>query len=159
MDTGIVVDIQVASEDEDHPPPSMFKSWIKSAIGTQLSNAEVSVRLVDIAEITQLNNTYRDKNKATNILSFPAELPEPVDLPLLGDLVICTPIVNQEALEQSKKPIDHWAHMTIHGTLHLLGYDHIDDEDAARMEALEIEILANLNISNPYITNDTALTL
>lgn len=155
----VVVDIQIASEDEDHPPPSMFESWVQTTIGTKLPHAEVTVRLVDIAEITQLNSTYRNKNNATNILSFPAELPEPIDLPLLGDLVICTPIVNQEAREQRKQPTDHWAHMTIHGTLHLLGYDHIDDEDAAVMEALEIEILAGLNISNPYITNETALTL
>ncbi len=156
----LCVDLQIATEDDDHPPPSQIEQWVAAAINhhAQLPSidqafkdaAELTVRIVDTAEITQLNSDYRNKNQPTNVLSFAAELPEHIQLPLLGDLVICAAIVRKEAREQNKTLQAHWAHMVIHGSLHLLGYDHIDDGDADIMEALEVNILASLNIANPY---------
>lgn len=151
----ISLDLQIATEDDDHPPPSKLTQWVELAIANRKPEAELTIRLVDRAEITQLNHTYRDQKKATNVLSFPADLPDYMELPLLGDLVICSNIVEQEAREQHKASEHHWAHMVIHGTLHLLGYDHIDDNDADIMENLEIELLATLNIANPYLLNST----
>ena len=101
-----------------------------------------------------LNHTYRGKDYATNVLSFPADLPPELDLPLLGDLVVCAPVVAREATEQHKQLNAHWAHMVIHGCLHLLGYDHIDDAEADEMEALERELLAQLGIADPYLDDD-----
>jgi probable rRNA maturation factor len=151
----LTVDLQLACEDDDHPPPASLESWVAAAIGQRQSEAELTIRIVDEAEITQLNADYRGKNSSTNILSFSAELPAHIDLPLLGDLVICSAVVEREAIQQHKSSHDHWAHIVIHGTLHLLGYDHIDDADAAAMEAEEIKLLNALNIANPYlITND-----
>jgi probable rRNA maturation factor len=112
--------------------------------------AEVAIRIVGADEGQALNRDYRGKDYATNVLSFPAELPPGVDLPLIGDLAICAPVVAREAAEQGKKPRDHWAHLTVHGTLHLLGYDHIEDAEAEAMEALETRILAGLGIGDPY---------
>ena len=106
--------------------------------------------MVNIDESQQLNKQYRHKDKPTNVLSFPFEVPEGIELNLLGDLVVCAPVIQQEATEQGKVLFDHWAHMIIHGCLHLLGYDHINDTDADEMEALEIKILAQLSINNPY---------
>ncbi len=97
-----------------------------------------------------MNATYRGKQGTTNVLSFPAGLPPDLGLPLLGDIVICAPVVHAEAAQQGKSPSAHWAHMTVHGTLHLLGYDHVDEEEAAIMEALESAILNELNYSCPY---------
>jgi probable rRNA maturation factor len=155
--TMVAVDIQIASEDDDHPPPVYFEKWVKAAIASRQDDVELTVRIVDEEESRHLNNSYRGINKPTNVLSFPAELPDHIDIPLLGDLVICAPIVAKEAVEQNKPALSHWAHMVIHGTLHLLGYDHIDDSDAEKMEAFEIEILASLEIPNPYsINNESA---
>ncbi|MFX7296868.1 rRNA maturation RNase YbeY, partial [Acinetobacter baumannii] len=118
-------------------------------------DCEIGVACVDLEESHQLNLQYREKDKPTNVLSFPSDIPEEV-LPMLdalplGDLVICIPVVLQEALEQKKTAQNHFAHLLVHGVLHLLGYDHeISDEDAEEMEGLEIEILAKLNIANPY---------
>jgi probable rRNA maturation factor len=135
------------------PAPASFRRWIEAALkGARRRKAtEVSVRIVDIAEGQALNLQYRGRDYATNVLSFPVELPPGVDLPLIGDLVICAPVVSREAEEQGKKPADHWAHLTIHGTLHLLGYDHIDEAEAETMEALETKVLAGLGISDPYV--------
>ncbi len=112
--------------------------------------AELAIRIVDADEGRALNRDYRGKDYATNVLSFPAELPPGVQLPLLGDLAICAPVVQREALEQGKREKDHWAHLTVHGVLHLLGYDHLADDEAETMEALERRILAGLSIANPY---------
>lgn len=155
----LTVDIQVASEDDGHPPPVAIEQWIAAAIGDSLDEAELTVRIVDSKEITRLNHSYRGSDKATNVLSFPADIPQHIELPLLGDLVICADIVAAEASAQSKSRHAHWAHMVIHGTLHLLGYDHIEDHDAAVMEAREIELLAGLNIDNPYQRRDSNTTI
>jgi probable rRNA maturation factor len=130
------VDIDSASA-EPAPEDEDIRSWIQAALGDRQQDTEISVRLVDIAEMSQLNQTYRGKQGPTNVLSFPAELPQELELPLLGDIVICSAVVQREAEEQSKTPVAHWAHMAVHGTLHLLGYDHIDEDDAEIMEALE----------------------
>lgn len=144
------LDIQNASGDAAIPSDGAFAAWIGAALAGEREHAEVSLRIVDSAEITALNHQYRDKNYATNVLSFPADLPAELGLPLLGDIVICAEVVAREALEQHKPPAAHWAHMVVHGTLHLLGYDHIDDGEAEVMEGREIEILDRLNFPNPY---------
>jgi probable rRNA maturation factor len=134
------------------PSPSSFRQWVAAALRgvRRRKAAELAIRIVGIDEGQALNRDYRGKDYATNVLSFPAELPPGVDLPLIGDLAICAPVVAREAAEQGKKPRDHWAHLTIHGTLHLLGYDHIEDAEAEAMEALETRILAGLGIADPY---------
>lgn len=146
----LTVDIESASC-EPAPEEEDIRSWIKAALTDRQQDTEISVRLVDTAEMSQLNETYRGKAGPTNVLSFPSDLPEDLDIPLLGDIVICTPIVIREAAEQRKTPGAHWAHMTIHGTLHLLGYDHLEDEEAEAMEAMETAILATLNYPCPYL--------
>ncbi len=115
---------------------------------------ELSLRLVDVAEMQQLNRQYRGKDKPTNVLSFPTDFPEDVPLPLLGDVIICAPVVRQEALDQDKAPDAHWDHLLIHGVLHLLGFDHQEIADAERMEALERQALAVLGWPDPYLHPD-----
>ncbi|HEY9112791.1 MAG TPA: rRNA maturation RNase YbeY, partial [Rhodanobacteraceae bacterium] len=112
--------------------------------------AALSIRIVGAREGRALNLQYRGKDYATNVLSFPAELPRGVVLPLLGDLAICAPVVAREARDQGKARRDHYAHLTVHGMLHLLGFDHQNARDAARMEKLETGILAKLGIADPY---------
>lgn len=146
------IDIDNASSDDQHPSPEEFQRWAELAIGDSRERAELSLRLVDEPEMAELNQHYRNKAGSTNVLSFPAELPDYIDEPLLGDLVICSAVVRREALEQGKACRDHWAHMVIHGTLHLLGYDHIDEQQAQAMETLEIELLASIGLNNPYET-------
>jgi probable rRNA maturation factor len=145
------VDIQCASA-EPVPEEDDIRRWIAAALSHRdlKGEAEISVRLVDEAEMSSLNRTYRGKSGPTNVLSFPSDLPPELDLPLLGDIVICAPVVRAEAAHQGKHPNAHWAHMLIHGTLHLLGYDHINDEDAHEMEALETAIMASLDYPCPY---------
>ena len=150
------VDVQIACEEDDHPPPTRIRQWVAAATNEQHASAELTVRIVDVEEITQLNGDYRGKQQPTNVLSFPADLPDHIELPLLGDVVICASIVRAEAEQQHKALLDHWAHMVIHGTLHLLGYDHINDDDAERMESREIEILHSLQIANPYLIHHHA---
>ena len=134
------------------PSPASFRQWVTAALrgAGRRKPAEVAIRIVDTDEGQALNRAYRGKDYATTVLSFPAELPPGVDLPLIGDLAICAPVVAREADEQGKKPRDHWAHLTVHGTLHLLGYDHIENGEAEAMEALETRILAGLGIADPY---------
>lgn len=150
------VDVQVASEAPNLPTTEEFDRWVALAT-QQRTEAEVLIRLVDDEESAELNETYRQKQGATNVLSFPFERPEglPEDAlteDMLGDLVICAPVVNKEAKEQGKPAQSHWAHMVIHGCLHLQGYDHIEECDRESMEALEIKLLATININNPYET-------
>jgi probable rRNA maturation factor len=134
------------------PAANSFRQWVDAALrgAKYRKSAELAIRLVDSEEGRALNRDYRGKDYATNVLSFPADLPPELKLPLLGDLAICAPVVLREALEQGKRPRDHWAHMTVHGVLHLLGYDHIENGEAEAMEALETRILAGLSIADPY---------
>ncbi|GAB2540227.1 rRNA maturation RNase YbeY [Rhodanobacter koreensis] len=134
------------------PAPASFRRWVEAALrgARRRKPAELAIRIVDADEGRTLNRDYRGKDYATNVLSFPAELPPGVALPLLGDLAICAPVVLREAAEQGKAARDHWAHLTIHGVLHLLGYDHMEDTEAEAMEALETRILADLGIADPY---------
>lgn len=130
-------------------------TWVTRAVveAAQVANAEVSLRVVDAEEMRALNREYRDQDKPTNVLSFPAGRVEgmPDDAPvLLGDVVVCASVVHEEAAAQAKSDEDHWAHMLVHGTLHLLGYDHIADDEAAAMEALETRILESHGVADPY---------
>ena len=113
---------------------------------------ELSLRIIDNDEMRRLNHHFRQKDYATNVLSFPADLPSELQLPLLGDIAICAPVVLKEAQEQSKNPAAHWDHMLVHGVLHLLGYDHECDDEAEAMEALETRILNHLGWPDPYLT-------
>jgi len=151
----LTVDLQVASTGSLAPDPADIERWVASALKQRQSDSEVSVRIVDAEESRSLNHRYRGKDKATNVLSFPSDLPEELDLPLLGDLVVCASIVESEAEEQGKSLDAHWAHMIIHGTLHLLGYDHIEDKDADEMEALETELITALDFPAPYESQNT----
>ena len=134
------------------PAAASFRRWVEAALrGAKRRRAtELSIRIVDAAEGRALNRDYRGKDYATNVLSFGADLPPGVQLPLIGDIVICAPVVVREAAEQGKPPRDHWAHLTVHGVLHLLGHDHIIEAEAEVMEALETRILAGLGIADPY---------
>lgn len=136
------------------PSAASFRRWASAALDGRIRDADLAIRLVDEDEGRALNRHYRGKDYATNVLSFPAELPEGlpegVRLPLLGDLVICAPVVAREAAEQHKRLGDHYAHLTVHGVLHLLGWDHENDKDAEAMEQLEREVLASLGIDDPY---------
>ncbi len=135
------------------PSALSFRRWVAAALhgARRRKPAELAIRIVDADEGRALNRDYRGKDYATNVLSFPAELPPGLRLPLIGDLAICAPVVLREAAEQGKPARDHWAHLTAHGVLHLLGYDHVDHRDAEVMEALEIRILAGLGIADPYV--------
>ncbi|MDM8348076.1 rRNA maturation RNase YbeY [Pseudomonas sp. sp1636] len=147
------LDLQVATQASaaDLPSEAQFRSWCELALRQRSADSELTIRLVDEAEGRELNHTWRHKDYATNVLSFPADVPdEMLDIPLLGDLVICVPVVAREALEQAKLREAHWAHLVIHGCLHLLGYDHIDDAEAEEMEALERTLLAELGHPDPY---------
>ncbi len=145
------IDLQRVCDAKELPSLELFQRWADAALTTVTAQKfELTIRLVDTEESQQLNKQYRQKDKATNVLSFPFEVPEGIELNLLGDLVICAQVVEQEAKTQQKALFDHWAHMVVHGCLHLLGYDHINDDKADEMEALEIKILAQLSINNPY---------
>lgn len=156
MSKNIILDLQIVTHENNNLPEEQdFQRWVNAAILPFQAEAELTIRLVDEAESRELNATYRHKDKSTNVLSFPFESPPEITLPLLGDLVICCQVVQREALEQNKALLAHWAHMTIHGCLHLLGYDHLTDEQAEEMETLETEILHNLGYSDPYkLEND-----
>ncbi|NQY64598.1 MAG: rRNA maturation RNase YbeY [Alteromonadaceae bacterium] len=146
----IELDLQLACQADKLPQHEQLHHWLTTVLAKYNKPFELTIRIVDEQESQQLNNQYRGKNKPTNVLSFPFEVPEGIELDLLGDLVICATIVEQEAKVQNKQLIAHWAHMVIHGCLHLLGYDHINDDDALKMESLEIDILAQLGFNNPY---------
>jgi probable rRNA maturation factor len=134
------------------PASTSFRRWAEAALlgARHRKPAALSIRIVGAREGRALNLQYRGKDYATNVLSFPVELPRGVASPLLGDLVICAPVVAREAREQHKAPRDHYAHLTVHGVLHLLGFDHQNERDATRMETLETRILATLGIADPY---------
>ena len=145
-----ICDIQFET-DGSLPSESDFQRWVDAALTQQLDEGEVCIRIVCAEESQTLNHEYRGKDKPTNVLSFPFEVPEGIPLTLLGDLVICAEIVAREAQEQNKPLMHHWAHMVVHGCLHLIGFDHIKDDEAQAMENLERKILATLDIPDPYI--------
>ena len=152
------IDIQVASGASDIPPMDVIRDWVDRAAAAagRSGDGAVSVRIVDESEMQALNRDYRDQDKATNVLSFPAGSIEglpPGEPGPLGDIVVCAGVVEREASEQGKPLADHWGHMVVHGTLHLLGYDHVSEPDAAVMEGLEREILDGLGIADPYNGN------
>ena len=132
------------------PAAASFRRWVALALGSRPGPAEVAIRVVSAPEGRRLNREYRRKDYATNVLSFPAELPAGVTVPLLGDVVLCAPVVAREAREQRKPRAAHYAHLTVHGVLHLLGYDHQGTGEARRMERLEIQLLESIGIPDPY---------
>lgn len=151
----VELDLQLASTAAELPGEAQLRRWCELALRQRTAPSELTIRIVDEAEGRELNRTWRGKDYATNVLSFPAEIPDGLlDIPLLGDLVICAPVVAREAAEQGKRAEAHWAHLVIHGCLHLLGYDHIDDAEAEEMEALERQLLAELGHPDPYACDD-----
>jgi probable rRNA maturation factor len=152
------IDVQVASDATGIPSTAAVRSWVERTVRTTDSGryAEVSVRIVDEPEMRALNRDYREQDKPTNVLAFPAGdagFAPPGETRLLGDVVVCAGVVAHEAHEQGKLLEHHWAHMLVHGTLHLLGYDHSDEEQAEAMEALERRILGGFGIADPYSGN------
>ena len=153
----ITVEVSVADDlaaempgaEDDVPEPEQIQRWADSAYLSD-TPAVASVYIATAEEIQQLNKQYRDKDKATNVLSFPMSSPEEIDVCLLGDIALCASVIKQEAKQQSKAELSHWAHMVVHGMLHLQGYDHEIDDDAEKMEKLEVDILNQLGFPNPY---------
>ena len=145
----IEIELQNASRCATVPSLSQFQHWL-SRVLVEHDAAELLIRLVDEEESRQLNAQYRHLDKPTNVLSFPADIPLEIELPLLGDIVICAPLVSLQAAQQGKSLDAHWAHLTIHGVLHLLGYDHQDDAQAEKMESLETDLLDQLGFPDPY---------
>ena len=149
----MIIDLQIACEQESGlPTAEQIEQWATAAVQPQSDEVEITVRIVDEAESHELNLNYRGKDRPTNVLSFPFECPDEVELPLLGDLVICRQVVEREAQEQDKPVMAHWAHMVVHGSLHLLGYDHIEDDEAEEMESLETQIMTGLGFADPYLS-------
>lgn len=150
----LTVDVQNVFDGPGVPSEEELQAWAQAAwLGQDAS--EVTVRIVDTDESQALNHQYRGRDKPTNVLSFPFEAPPGITVALAGDLVICAPVVEDEAREQHKPLSSHWTHMVIHGMLHLQGYDHINDKDAEAMESLEIRLLSRFGIGNPYIQEET----
>lgn len=150
----LTVDLQRVVEDAGIPEDTALELWAQKAwLGNHPS--EVTIRIVNNDESAELNGQYRGKDRPTNVLSFPFEAPAGITVPLAGDLVICAPVVEKEAKDQHKALEAHWAHMVVHGMLHLQGYDHIEDHDAEVMEALEIRLLEQLGYGNPYESEET----
>ncbi len=147
----VTVEVQYAVSDPAIPTEEQFQHWASVMEAGENGNQEVAIRIVNEEEITTLNTDYRNKALGTNVLAFPAEIPPETELPFIGDVVICAPIVAKEAAEQGKSVLSHWAHLTLHGILHLQGYDHIDEADAKIMEKLEIQFMSKLGFENPYV--------
>lgn len=150
------VDLQVVTQGERLPAPEAISTWIRAVLAEHMDQAEVTIRIVGEAESAALNQRYRDRRGPTNVLAFPFDPPVRLEVPLLGDIVICAPVVRREAEEQRKEVRAHWAHMVVHGTLHLLGYGHQTPLQAHQMEALEQTVLATLGFPNPYTETSTS---
>lgn len=147
----VKVEVQYVTSADNVPDKLLIQKWVEAAShGVLKRSAEVLVRLVDAQESQALNNHYRSKNKPTNVLSFCSDIPDYIDSNEIGDIVICAEIVKQEAQQQNKQLMAHWAHMIVHGVLHLNGYDHQHTKEAEKMEQIEIQILAKLGFPNPY---------
>ncbi|MGK2946583.1 MAG: rRNA maturation RNase YbeY [Candidatus Malihini olakiniferum] len=149
----VILDLQIVSENiAELPSEHDFQRWLEVVFSQFQHETEVTIRIVDETESQELNHTYRGKDKPTNLLSFPFEVPLEVELSLLGDLIICRQVVEQEASEQQITAKAHWAHIVVHGCLHLLGYNHIEDDEAEEMEALETEIMHQIGYTDPYLS-------
>ncbi len=146
----VELDLQIAAAAEGLPDIGAFERWVAAALAGRDARRQLTVRVVDEAESRDLNRRYRHKDKATNVLSFPFDPLPGIEETYLGDLVICAPVVAREAAEQRKTGEAHWAHMVVHGVLHLIGYDHARDQDARVMESLETGILDRLGYADPY---------
>ncbi len=146
----IELELQIASDAQTLPHPSQFREWVGSTLDDRFEEAELTIRIVDREEMIELNETYRKKVGPTNVLSFPAEMSSEFEFQLLGDVVICAPVVQEEASDMEIDLLAHWAHMVVHGTLHLLGYDHLEEDEAEVMEELETKILTDLGFPPPY---------
>ncbi len=146
----VTLELQNAALDYEVPDAAEFQTWGEAIHTPQNKHQLAAVRIVDEKEMTSLNGRYRHKQGATNVLSFPAELHEDVNIPFIGEVVICAPVVINEAIQQGKIAQSHWAHMTVHGILHLQGYDHLNEADATQMESLEIQVMNTLGFNNPY---------
>lgn len=157
------LELQIACEASNLPDTADFEQWLAKAFAIESEQKgrskslaqpfDITIRIVNADESQSLNNDYRGKDKPTNVLSFPFEMPEGIEglgVSILGDLAICAEVVEKEAAEQKKTLGSHWAHMVVHGGLHLLGYDHIKEFEAQEMEALEVDILAQLGVEDPY---------
>jgi probable rRNA maturation factor len=151
----VEVHVQYAVPRRDVPAPASFRRWASAALAGRRAEAQLSVRVVGETEGAELNLRYRGKPGPTNVLSFPFDAAPGVDLPWLGDLVVCAPVVAREALAQGKAARDHWAHLVVHGILHLVGYDHGTEAEAAAMERVEVEVLGGLGIDDPYADRDS----
>lgn len=147
------LDVQYAVDDDSLPTQREFECWVRAALEPMGDTVDMAIRVVDEQEGQQLNNRYRDIDRATNVLSFPFEAPPGIESDYIGDLVICAPVVQREAQQQHKPEKHHWAHMVVHGVLHLRGYDHQLDAQAVEMETLEKKILATLGVQDPYQTD------
>jgi probable rRNA maturation factor len=145
----IEIEVQNASACASVPPPDQFREWAACVLRRR-ADAVLTIRIVDREESRRLNESFRGKQGPTNVLSFPADLPAEVDIALLGDVMICAPLVVEEAASQGKPETAHWAHLTIHGVLHLLGYDHQAEQEAGEMERLEISLLGSIGFPDPY---------
>ena len=150
--SALLIDRQVVLEADGLPSQAELEAWVAAVLARHAGEPrhELTIRFVDDAESQALNRDYRGRDRPTNVLSFPFESPPEVELPLLGDLVVCHPVVVREAAEQDKSLRAHYAHMVVHGTLHLLGHDHLQETEAEAMEALERELLASLGFADPY---------
>jgi len=146
----IEVDIQYATDFMNCPDAATIQQWVVAALENSKKSHSLSLKIIDEDEMKMLNFYYRQKQKPTNVLSFPCQLPDEVRGNMLGDIAICAPIVNQEAIQQAKPLQAHFAHMVVHGVLHLLGFDHENDQDANKMESLEVTILESLGFKDPY---------
>lgn len=147
------INIQRATRQSYSPSFVLLRKWANTTLSYMSAPpCELTLRIVSSKEMTELNGTYRDKHKATNVLSFPSSLPDEIDLPkkYLGDIALCAEVINQEAASQNKTTESHWAHMIVHGLLHLLGYDHEEEGPAEIMEQFEIKILASMGYAHPY---------
>jgi len=154
----VIVDVSISEDlisetpesgDDDIPESGLLQSWASAAYLNTVP-AVASVRVTTADEIQRLNKNYRNKDKTTNVLSFPMQSPDEVDIRLLGDIALCASVIKQEASQQSKSELSHWAHMVVHGMLHLQGYDHVKNDEAEIMEKLEVDILKQLGFANPY---------
>ncbi|MCB1733935.1 MAG: rRNA maturation RNase YbeY [Gammaproteobacteria bacterium] len=145
------LEVQIESQMMALPVEADFQRWVDVAAAGVDPETEIVIRIVDREESADLNAAYRGKTGPTNVLSFPFQAPPETGIKMLGDLVICAPVVADEAEDQGKPGFAHWAHMVVHGTLHLLGYDHVNNDDAEIMESRERDILAKLGFPDPYL--------